>query len=141
MASTLLVLVPIQTSAHHAFAAEFDRDKPIELSGTVTEVRWTNPHGRVLVDIENESGEIVNWNFELPSVNSLIRQGWKKNDLKLGDKISLSGHQARDNRPVARATTMTRPNGDIVFGRGGQGGRGGRGDGSITVGGPSEDPQ
>ena len=121
-----LMLVPVQTFAHHSFASEFDINKPIELTGTVTVIRWTNPHGRVLVDIEDENGEIVNWDFELPSVNQLIRRGWKRNDLKPGDKITLSGHQARDDRPVARARVMTRPNGDVVFGGGdGRGGRGG----------------
>ena len=111
------VLVPVQVSAHHAFAAEFDINLPIEFTGTVTEIQWTNPHGRVLIDIEDENGDVVNWNLELPSPNSLMRQGWKKDDLKPGDTVTVTGHQARDNRTVARATVLTRSNGEIVFGR------------------------
>ena len=117
-------LVPVHISAHHSFASEFDINKPIEFMGTVTGVQWTNPHGRVLIDIENENGEVVNWNFELPSPNQLMRQGWRRDDLKPGDEVTVSGHQARDDRPVARATVLARLNGEVVFGRGGGRGRG-----------------
>ena len=115
------ILAPVQVSAHHAFAAEFDINQPLELMGTVTEVQWTNPHGRVLINVEDENGEVVNWNFELGSPNQLMRQGWRRDALKPGDLISVSGHRARDGRFVGRARSLTRPNGDVVFGRGGAG--------------------
>ena len=117
--AAILILVPVQISAHHSFAAEFDINKPIELTGTVTLVEWTNPHARFYVDVEDENGEVINWDFELGSPNNLLRRGWGRNELKPGDRLTVSGHQARDNRKVARATVMTRPNGEVVFGRGG----------------------
>jgi len=123
-----LIWMPVQTFAHHAFSSEFDFNKSVNLTGTVTMVRWINPHGRILVDIEDANGDVVNWDFELPPINLLIRQGWKKTDLQIGDSVTISGHQARDDRPVARATLIRLSNGELLFG---EEGRGGSGDGTI----------
>ncbi|HLF12598.1 MAG TPA: DUF6152 family protein, partial [Gammaproteobacteria bacterium] len=65
--------------AHHSFSAEYDRNKPITLTGTVTKLEWTNPHARVYIDVEDESGNVVNWDFELGPPNGLMRQGWNRN--------------------------------------------------------------
>ena len=128
------ILLPLQTSAHHSFASEFDINQPVDVTGAVTVVEWTNPHGRIRIDVE-ENGELVNYNFELPSPNQLTRQGWSRNDLQPGDVVRITGSRARTRRTVGRARGISRENGEAVFGRGnaadgaGRGGRGGRGAG------------
>jgi len=106
--------IPLTGSAHHSFASEFDRDQPFEIAGTVTEVVWTNPHGRVHVDVE-ENGEIVTYDLELPAVAALMRQGWSRNDLKPGDRVTATGHRARNRPHVGRATRISLDNGEAVF--------------------------
>jgi len=105
------------TYAHHAFAAEFDREKPVELTGTVTRVEWTNPHARFYIDAPDPDldDEVVNWNFELGSPNGLMRQGWHRDSLKIGDTISVSGWRARNNAHVANARTVTDATGKRLF--------------------------
>jgi hypothetical protein len=126
MKSRLIILVSTAIAAalgatgacaHHAFAAEFDREKPIDLEGTVTKVEWTNPHARFYVDAPDPDldGEIVNWNFELGSPNGLMRAGWRPDSLKPGDEISVSGWRARNNAHVANARTVTDRNGRRLF--------------------------
>ena len=94
-----VILVPAQALAHHSFAAEFDINQPFEVTGAVTSVDWRAPHARLYVDVEDEDGKIVNFNFELTSPPILMRQGWSRNDLQPGDKVRVSGHRAR-NRPT-----------------------------------------
>lgn len=105
-----------QVSAHHSFAAEFDIDQPFEVTGAVKSVVWTNPHGRLHVDVEEDNGDIVTYDFELVSPNALMRQGWSKNDLQPGERVKVSGHRARNRPTVARATAIIRENGEAVFG-------------------------
>ena len=94
-------------SAHHSFAAEFDGDKPIKLSGTVTKVEWTNPHAWIYVDAMDESGKIVNWAWELGSPTSLVRLGWTRNLLKVGTSVTFEGSRARDGSNTANARSVT----------------------------------
>jgi hypothetical protein len=108
-------LVPAQSSAHHSFASEFDRDQPFEVTGSVTSVQWTNPHARIHIDVEEENGEIVNYDFELGSPNTLMRRGWSRKDLQPGDKVTVSGHRARRRPTVGRATGISRENGEVVY--------------------------
>ena len=107
-------LVTAQASAHHSFASEFDRDQPFEVTGSVTSVQWTNPHARILIDVE-EDGEIVTYNFELGSPNQLMRRGWSRKDLQPGDRVRVSGHRARNRPTVGRATGISRENGEVVY--------------------------
>src|SRR5262245_51817530 len=74
--------------AHHSFAAEFDRSKPITLKGTVTKVEWANPHARFYIDVKDDSGKVNNWDLELASPNGLMRRGWTRNSLKIGEGVS-----------------------------------------------------
>jgi len=106
-----------QSRAHHAFAAEFDREKPVELTGTVTKVEWTNPHARFYVDAPDPDldDEVVNWNFELGSPNGLMRAGWRRDSLKPGDEISVEGWRARNNAHVANARSVTDADGQRLF--------------------------
>jgi len=88
--------VSIPASAHHSFAAVFDAKMPVEVSGTVTEVEWMNPHAWIYIDVNGEDGETVNWAFELGSPNGLMRRGWTRKSVQVGDQISVTGYKARD---------------------------------------------
>ena len=109
--------VPASISAHHSFASEFDRDQPFEIEGSVKSVEWTNPHGWLHVDVE-EDGQTVTYDLELPSPNALIRQGWRRNDLQPGDRIRVTGFRARTRFHVGRANEISRDTGEPIFGGG-----------------------
>jgi hypothetical protein len=101
----LLAAVPVV--AHHSFAAEYDADKPIKLTGTVTRIEWTNPHCYFYIDAKNEeSGKTENWGFEMGNPNALLRLGWTRNSLKLGDAVTVEGTRARDGSLHANARSM-----------------------------------
>lgn len=109
--------VPGLTLAHHSFASEFDRDQPFRIEGSVKEVEWTNPHGWLHVDVD-EDGEVVTYELELSSPNTLIRDGWRRDDLQPGDRIVVSGFRARTRHHVGRASGISREDGEVVFGGG-----------------------
>ena len=93
--------------AHHAFSAEFDANKPVTLTGTVTKVEWTNPHAWFYMDVADPSGKVTNWAFELGGPNTLIRAGWTRNSMKVGETVTVEGSRAKDGSPVANAQTVT----------------------------------
>lgn len=103
--------------AHHSFSAEFSRDLPVEVTGTVSMVEWTNPHARFYVEVEDESGERVEWNFELTSPNVLMRRGWRRDSLQIGDVVTVEGFRARNAPHVANAGNVTLADGTVLFGR------------------------
>ena len=93
--------------AHHSFSAEFDAKQPFKLTGTVTKVEWTNPHVFFYVDIVDEqTGARTNWAFEMGNVNALMRAGWRRDSLKLGDRVTVEGSRARDGSPLGNAATV-----------------------------------
>ncbi|HLI85116.1 MAG TPA: DUF6152 family protein [Bryobacteraceae bacterium] len=102
--------------AHHSFEAEYDYNKPLKLSGTVTKVEWMNPHARFYVDVIDESGKVTNWNFELGPIVILVRQGWRRDSLKPGDQVTVEGFQAKDGNALGNARRVTLPDGRRVFG-------------------------
>jgi hypothetical protein len=113
--AAVLALSPVASShAHHSFAAEFDRNKPIELTGKVTKVEWTNPHARIYIDVE-EDGKVVNWDFELGPPNGLMRQGWNRNSLQQGHVVKVNGFMSKDQQHVANARSVFLPDGRQVF--------------------------
>jgi len=112
----VLALGPMTSlDAHHSFSAEFDRDKPITLTGKLTKLEWTNPHARIYIDVEDESGEVVNWDFELGPPNGLMRQGWSRNSLSEGQLLTISGFLSKSQENVANARTVKLPDGRQVL--------------------------
>ena len=116
LAASLLFLTTLRLSAHHAFAAEYDENKHVAVSGTVTRFRWTNPHAWLYVDRKDENGKVTRWSFEMGSPAGLTTRGWKKDQLKAGDQITVEGFRAKDGRNVANAGTVTMADGRKLFG-------------------------
>jgi len=101
--------------AHHSFAAEYDANKPVKFTGTVTKVEWTNPHARFYVDVKDANGKVTNWNLELASPNVMKRSGWSRTSLKEGDVVTVEGSAAKDGANMANARAVTLADGKRVF--------------------------
>jgi len=108
-----LLLTPA-APAHHS-QSEFDLRAKVEVEGTVTKLEWKSPHGRLYVDVKDEKGQTVNWNFELPSPTTLMRRGWKRDALKPGDYVKVAGAPARNYPAIAIATSIKDANGNALF--------------------------
>ena len=101
--------------AHHAFSAEFDADKPIELTGTVTRMEWTNPHVWLHMEVKKPDGTIEAWAFEAGTPNVLFRRGFTKDSLKPGTEVRIDGYQAKDGTRRANGREMTFTDGRTLF--------------------------
>src|SRR5689334_5919760 len=106
LAVSLLALLSTHAVAHHSFAAEFDNTKRVKLTGKVTMMKWANPHAWLYIDVVT-NGKTVNWSLEMQGANGLLRNGWRKEDLKAGTVLVVEGWHARNEKPVANITTVT----------------------------------
>jgi hypothetical protein len=113
--------------AHHAFAAEFDINKPITIEGTVTEWEMINPHSWFHINVENADGELVTWMIEGGSPNQLIRMGVTKNSVPVGTRLVVQGYLSRDGTSKAVGRDLTFPDGRRLFLGGSAPGGGGDG--------------
>ena len=112
-ALTALAAQPI--AAHHSFAAEFDANAPIELTGTVTKVEWANPHTYFYMDVTSPKGEVENWALEMGSPNGLMRRGWTRDSMKIGDVVTVTGSRAKDGSPKGNARSVVLSTGKKLF--------------------------
>jgi hypothetical protein len=101
--------------AHHAFAAEFDADKPIKFKGTVTKMEWINPHAWIRIDVKGDDGTVTPWMIEAAAPNSLLRRGFNKNSLLAGTEIVIEGFQAKDGTNRANGSVITFTDGRKLF--------------------------
>ena len=115
LAATITLLGLPAANAHHSFAAEFDANSPIELKGTVTKVAWANPHTFFYIDVTNDKGDIENWALEMGSPNGLMRRGWTRDSMKIGDVVTVSGSRAKDGSFKGNARSVTLSTGQRLF--------------------------
>ena len=99
------VLAP-SLQAHHNFLAEFDPSKPITLTGPVTKIEWTNPHIFLHLDVKDDTGKVTSWAIEMGNPNSLIRLGWTRKDMQVGEVVTVEGSLARDGSNLVNARTV-----------------------------------
>ena len=115
--ASFLLLLTGNVAAHHSFSAEFDARKAFKVTGTVTRIEWTNPHVYVYVAVKDDaSGAATTWTMELPSPNHLMRHGWTRDDLRVGELVVVEGSPAKDGSRTGNARTIIRTeNGSRVY--------------------------
>ena len=107
LSAVVVTLAASSALAHHSFAAEFDRQKPTKMTGTVTKVLWQNPHTFFYIDVKDEkTGKVANWGIEMGSPNILMRNGWRRDSMKIGEVVTVDGHLAKDGSNTANASTV-----------------------------------
>lgn len=111
----LLMALGLPMAAHHSFEAEFDRTKPVEITGKVTKVEWMNPHIWMYIDVTNADGKVEKWEFEGGAPNMLKRAGWNRTSLKEGDIVTIDGWRAKDGSNTGNARAVKLADGRSVF--------------------------
>jgi hypothetical protein len=109
----LLHVTPVV--AHHAFAAEYDANKPVTLRGTVTKVEWVNPHAWIYIDVKDTDGKVVPWKIETGAPNALIRRGFKRDSIPVGSEILVDGYQAKNGSNMVNGKSVTFADGKNLF--------------------------
>jgi hypothetical protein len=109
-----VAVVAASAQAHHS-QSEFDLRAKVEIEGTVTKLEWKSPHARLYVDAIDDKGATVSWNIELPSPNTLMRRGWKRDALNPGDRVKVGAAPARNFPAIAIATSIRDGSGNALF--------------------------
>ena len=110
------LLVPVASAfAHHAFVAEYDAKKPITLTGVVTKVEWMNPHVFFYIDVKDSGGKVTNWRGEGGNLSGLMRRGWRKDSLKIGETVTIEGSLAKNGQALVNARSVTLADGKKLF--------------------------
>jgi hypothetical protein len=110
-----VTLAGVSVGAHHAFSAEFDQEKPVNLEGALTRADWVNPHAWLYIDVKSPDGKVANWAIELGPPNALLRRGWKRSSMQVGTIIKVEGFAAKNGKEFANATNVTFPDGTKIF--------------------------
>ena len=113
-AAAALAALPAATQAHHSFAAFFDPNKSVTITGTVTEFRFTNPHGMVALDVKKPDGSIEKWRAETNAPVVLVRRGWSRDIIKPGEVVTIDGWPSRDGRNYIRLRDAKDANGKQI---------------------------
>jgi hypothetical protein len=100
--------------AHHSFAAEYDKDKPVKITGSVTKFDLSNPHSWIYLDVKSPDGKVANWSCESAAAGGLYRRGFRKDSVKPGTIVTIEGFQAKDSSNTCNAQKMTMPDGTIT---------------------------
>jgi hypothetical protein len=114
-AGLAVMMAGAQVAAHHAFSAEFDQEKPVNLEGALTRADWVNPHAWLYIDVKSPDGKVANWAVELGPPNALLRRGWKRSSMQVGTIIKVEGFAAKNGKEFANATNVTFPDGTKIF--------------------------
>ena len=115
-AAFLVIAAAVPIRAHHSFAAQYDRGKPITLKGTVTKVEWANPHIYFYMDVTTPDGKVEQWAVEGGAPNSLYRNGWRKDSLQAGNVVTVDGWLAKDGSKLANMRAVVLADGRQVLG-------------------------
>jgi hypothetical protein len=105
----LLAVAPLR--AHHSLASEFDVDQPVKLTGRITRIEWVNPHAWFYIDVPDAQGGTTAWRLQMGSPNSLVRRGWTKNSVRIGDAVTVDGSRAKDGSHMANIRSVVLPSG------------------------------
>lgn len=115
VASIGLLLAPVAVYAHHAFSAEFDADKPVQLRGTVTKVEWLNPHIWIYMQTKEPDGKVVEWAIEGGAPNAMFRRGWNTQSIRAGTEVTVNGYRAKNSANKANGRDILLPDGRKLF--------------------------